>query len=285
MRVLVTGAGGMLGKDIVDVFTAAGHEILATDRNELDITDQEAVSEYVQTHKPDLIINTAAYNLVDRVEEVEIYPVAYAVNALGPENLAKAAKQAGISFVHYSTDYVFAGDKPEGYVETDKRDPISAYGRTKAAGEELVEAVGGDYYIVRLSKIFGAPGTTEGSKESFVALMLRLAKEKPELSIVDEEVGTPGYTPDIAAATLQLVEGDYDHGIYHFVNAGGGLTWYAFAKEIFDLAGVTTPYHPVPSSQFPKPAKRPAFAELKSTAFPSLRPRTEALKEFLAGNL
>lgn len=282
MKVLVTGASGMLGQDVVKAFVSAGHQVIVTDRDDLDITNFEAVEKFVTELRPDVIINTAAYNLVEKVEDPNVYPIALAVNATGPKNLAQVAKSIGATFVHYSTDYVFAGNKPEGYVETDEPDPISKYGETKALGEKAVREIGGQYYLCRLSKIFGQPGVGEGSKVSFVALMLRLAGEKPELKIVDEEVGTPGYTKDIAEATLKLIVDKFEPGVYHLVNAGGGVTWYEFANEIFAIKNVTTPRHPIPSSEFPKAYKSPKFAELKNTKFPPLRSRVEALKDFLS---
>ena len=230
MKILITGAQGMLGRDIIDVAKAGGYEVIATDRDTLDITDEHTVRSFVEREQPKLIINTAAYNLVDKVEDPAIYPLAFAVNSTGPGNLAKAAKDMGAALVHYSTDYVFAGDKPEGYLETDDTNPISKYGETKAAGEEAVLSAGVHAYVCRLSKIFGRPGLSEGSKESFVALMLRLAKEKPLLKIVDEEVGCPTYTKDIAMATKSMLERMTVPGVYHMVNSGEGVTWYGFAK-------------------------------------------------------
>ncbi len=281
MRILITGAQGMLGQDLVRVFSSAGDEVRATDKNDLDITDRDAVLRYVAAYKPDVIINAAAYNLVDKVEEPEVYGIALAINADGPRNLAEAAKNNGARFVHYSTDYVFAGDKPEGYVESDQPSPISKYGETKLAGEKAVQEVGGDWYILRTSKIFGKPGASGASKESFVALMLRLAAEKPALKIVDEEVGCPTYTPDIAEATRQILVDSRPSGIYHVVNEGAGVTWYQFAEEFFKLMNVQTPREPVSSAEFPKPASRPKLAALKNTKLPPLRDRGEALKEFL----
>lgn len=282
MRILLTGAGGMLGADIVKTFTAAGHEVIATDRAELDIVDAEAVTRTIELHQPDAIINTAAYNFVDKVEDPAVYPLALAVNATGPGNLARAAASHGIPFVHYSTDYVFAGNKPQGYLEDDPTDPLSKYGQTKALGEEALKAAYGTWYIARLSKIFGQPGVSDLSKESFVQLMLRLAKEKPTLQIVDEEVGCPTYTKDVAQATLALLTDRWVPGIYHLVNEGAGVTWYGFAQEIFDVVGVTTPRVPVNADTFPpRPAARPKFAALLNTKAPKLRPRIEALREFL----
>ncbi|MBU1126643.1 MAG: dTDP-4-dehydrorhamnose reductase [Patescibacteria group bacterium] len=281
MKILVTGAKGSLGQDIVDIFRAAGHEVIQTDREELDITNREQVLEKVGALMPEVIINTAAYNFVDNVEDPEFFPIAYQVNAEGPRNLALAAKTLGIPFVHYSTDYVFSGDKLDGYEEDDQPRPISKYGETKWHGETLVERVGGKYYICRLSKIFGRPAISENGKESFVSLMIRLAKEKPELKIVNEEVGSPSYTLDIARATLQLLADKHAPGIYHIVNEGRGVTWFDFAEEIFALAQITTPRFPVTSAEFPKPAMRPKFAALKNTKLPRLRSRQEALAEYI----
>jgi len=282
MRILITGSRGMLGQDLARVFLVAGHEVLETDREELDITKASEVMRQAKEYQPDAIINAAAYNLVDKVEEPAAQGIAMAINSKGPKNLAEAAKEVGAKFVHYSTDYVFAGDKPEGYVEADETSPISKYGETKLAGEKAVQEVGGDWYILRTSKIFGHPGASSASKESFVSLMLRLAAEKPSLKIVDEEVGCPTYTPDLAEATLKMLADDQPSGIYHVVNEGKGVTWYQFAEEIFELAGVTTPREPVSSDEFPKPAKRPKFAALKNTKLPPLRDRAEALREFLS---
>jgi dTDP-4-dehydrorhamnose reductase len=282
MRILVTGASGMLGQDIVNTFADAGHEVVATDRADLDITNPEAVEATIAKIIPDAIINTAAFNFVDKIEDPAVFPLAYAINTEGPGNLARAASKHNIPFVHYSTDYVFAGDKPDGYVETDKPNPISKYGKTKAAGEKLVQAAGGKWYILRLSKIFGNPGASADSKESFVQMMLRLAKEKPVLKVVDEEVGANSYTKDIAQTTLEILTKNGPSGIYHVVNEGGGVTWYEFAREIFEIVGVTTPCEPVSSNEFPqRPAARPKFARLLNTKLPKLRDRKDALREFL----
>lgn len=281
MRILITGANGMLGKDIANLFAERGHNVLGTDREILDITNRESVMWYVEAHKPEVVINTAAYNFVDNVEEDNVFPVALAVNGHAPGYLAEAARESGARFVHYSTDYVFPGEKPEGYHEDDEIRPISKYGETKAAGELAVREAGGDYYIFRVSKLFGKPGISDQSKESFVNLMLRLSERLPEMKIVHEEVGCPTYTPDIAEATFKILESGHASGTYHMVNDGPGVTWYEFAEEIFDIAGVSTPRKPVSSDEFPKPAARPKFAALNNTKLPKLRHRIDALREFL----
>ncbi len=282
MRVVVTGAGGMLGQEIVRTFAEAGHEVIQTDRVELDITNRQAVFSFIARTSPGLVVNTAAYNLVDRVEDPAFFDLAFAVNAKGPTYLAEACKTYGARFVHYSTDYVFEGTRPEGYREYDLPRPISKYGETKLAGEVGVQMANMDALIIRLSKLFGAPGKTDGAKISFVAMMLKLASEKPSLSIVNEEVGCPTYAPDLADATRSLIDAQARGGVYHLVNSGKPVTWYEFAEEIFTIANVSTPRIPVPSSAFPRPAKCPKFAPLLNTKGPILRDRTEALKAFFS---
>jgi dTDP-4-dehydrorhamnose reductase len=226
------------------------------------------------------VINAVAYNNVDAAEDPANRPIGWKLNAEVPGELARAAREAGAAFVHYSTDYVFAGDKPEGYTEDDTPAPISIYGESKLAGEQAVAAAGGRFYVCRLSKIFGKPGPSKLSKPSFVSVMVGLAKTKPALTIVDEEVGSPTYTRDVATATLRLLNEQFPAGIYHLVNEGPGVTWYGFAEEFFGLLGIQTPRTPVTSAAFPKPARRPPFAALRNTKFPPLRSRLDALRAF-----
>lgn len=283
MKILLTGAAGNLGGQVSRVFRAAGHEVIETDRATLDITRAESVAQSFAALQPDAVINAAAYNFVDKVEDAECYPIAYAINAIGPKHLVEACAVHDIPFVHYSTDYVLAGEKPEGYTEDmETGTPVNAYGRTKAAGEQFVLASGAKAYVCRLSKIFGPAGTSEVSKPSFVSLMLQLAKEKPELQIVDEEVGMPTYTLDVATTTLWMLEQRVEPGVYHIVNEGNPVTMFGYAEEVFALTGVTTPRVPVPSSAFPRPAKAPKFAALINTKLPKLRSRTDALRAYIA---
>lgn len=283
MKILLTGSCGNLGQELLTVFAAAGHTVIATDRVQLDITNQASLEEAMADRAPDVIINAAAYNFVDLAEDPEAYKTAYAINALGPKYLAESAKRYGIPLVHFSTDYVFAGDKPEGYAETDPTNPINKYGFTKAEGERFIQESGAAAYICRISKLFGRKGSSEVSKPGFAEVMLRLAKEKPELRIVDEEVGMPTYTVDIANTTVWMVERGIEPGVYHIVNEGPGVTWYQFAEEIFSIAPSDTPRVAVPSSEFPRPAARPKFALLLNTKLPKLRARGEALAEYMSG--
>lgn len=281
MKVLITGARGMLGKDLVEVFNNAGHEVIATEKVELDITHIVNVLNFVREHKPEVIINSAAYNFVDQAEDSSSYSTAFAINANGPKNLAIAANDLKIPFIHFSTDYVFDGQKSEGYTENDQPRPLSKYGDTKLHGEQLIQEVGGHYYICRLSKLFGLPGSSDVSKESFVSTMIRLAQEKDSLQVVSSETGCPSYTPDIAQAVHSLLVQELEPGIYHLVNDGRGVTWYEFAQEIFEIAGIDIKLEAVDPSAFPRPARRPVEATLLNTKFPPLRHRKEALKEFI----
>lgn len=282
MKALIFGANGNLGQDLVRAFADAGHEPVGLGREGGDVTDVAATLARILDGKYDVIVNAAAYNNVDAAEDPSNRNLVFALNADAPRVMAEAARQAGATFVHFSTDYVFDGQKTEGYAEHDEPRPLSVYGESKLAGERAVAAAGGRAFIVRTSKLFGLPGSSRSAKPSFVAVMTNLAKTKPELSIVDEEVGMPTYTADLAEATVRLVTGNFDPGIYHLVNDGPGVTWYGFADEFFGIQGITTPRKPVPMSAFPRPAKRPLHAALRNTKFPPLRPRVEALKAFFA---
>lgn len=280
MKVLILGARGNLGQDLIRAFLAEGHGVDGLDRESLDVTDAVAVRARITSGGYGAVVNAVAYNDVDGAEDPAKRPLAFALNAHAPGIMAAAAKEAGAVFVHYSTDYVFSGTKPEGYREDDRPDPVSAYGESKAAGERAVEEAGGRWFVCRTSKLFGRPGTSSAAKPSFVSLMLRLAETKPELSVVDEEVGTPTYTAHLAEATARLVVSQCPPGIYHLVNEGPGVTWYGFAEEFFGLLGITTPRKPVPMSAFPRPARRPLHAALKNTKLPPLPHRSAALAAF-----
>lgn len=282
-KVMITGAQGSLGTALCKEFESAGYEVLATDRDTLDITKQPEVFTYITEHRPDLVINAAANNLVDDIESPEMYPKAYAVNAQGPGYLAQSAAAIGVPFVHYSTEYVFDGQRPMGYAENDVPNPLSKYAETKAAGERAVQQAGGQYYIFRVSKLFGPPGTSEHVKTSFVDLMLRLAEEKPQLQLVHEGKGNPTYTPHIARRTREMLTRGLTPGVYHMVSDGPAVTPYEFAEEIFAVAGVDPVREPVSADVFPTAAERPKFAGLINNNLPPMPSRLSALREYLSG--
>lgn len=278
---IILGGRGMLGQDLRLVFSDL--DPLVFDRDELDITDQKAVAEKLTSLEPAVVINAAAYNLVDQVETDDGLRIARKVNAEGPRNLAQACRRLNAVFVHYSTDYVFEGTRPEGYREDDLPNPQSRYAKSKREGEEAALAIGGRFYLIRTCRLFGNPGASEGSKKSFVDLMLFLAKEKKALDVVNEEVASPTYTKDLAEQTRRLLEGKYVPGIYHITNSGV-CTWYEFAQEIFRQAGITISVRPVSASAFPRPAARPAYSALINTKLPPMRSWQDALRDYLSAS-
>lgn len=281
MKIIIIGAKGMLGQDLVKLYGAdKENQVYSWDMGDIDITDRNLVFEKIQMEKPDLVINAAAYNAVDKAEEEEGFQVAMKVNADGPKNLAEACKENGAVFATYSTDYVFRGDKKEGYREDDQPEPVSKYGQSKYEGEKNVQSVGGKFYIIRTSKLFGQPGIGENVKKSFVDTMIDLSNRLPELKVVDEEMSCFTYTPDLAKATKDLLDQQNPSGIYHITNSGP-CTWFDCAQKIFEILGREIKLIPVPASEFPRPAKRPDFSVLLNTKLPALRSYEEALKEYL----
>lgn len=280
--IVIIGKNGMLGQDLVKVFgKAVGAEnVVALDKEEIDITDMDVVTRVLDELHPGTVINAAAYNDVDACEEEAGFAIAMKVNGQGPAHLAEYCAAVDIPFVHYSSDYVFSGDATEPYTEDATPDPQSNYARSKRVGEEHVLAAGGKSYVVRTCRLFGAPGASGGSKESFVDLMLRLSEGRDTLEVVDEEVASPTYTPDLAAQTLVMLAGKYQPGIYHMVNEGS-CTWYEFAQEIFRLTNKEITLTPVGADAFPRPAARPAFSVLHNTKFPPLRSWQEALAAYI----
>lgn len=255
-RYLIAGANGQLGHDLRRALE--GRDVTALGRADLDITDAEAVRRAVAGH--DAVINAAAYTRVDDAETYE--DEAYAVNAQGAENLARAAAEHGAKYVLVSTDYVFRGDATSPYAEDAPRDPISAYGRTKAAGEELSLAAHPEgTYVVRTAWLYGKDGS------NFARTMAKLAATRPEVQVVTDQVGQPTYTADLAALIVALLDGDAPVGIYHGTNSGVA-SWHEFAREVFRLAG----HDPArvgetDSSSFVRPAPRPAYSVLGHDAW------------------
>lgn len=278
MRTLILGAQGNLGSQLTEVFRAAGHEVVALDRDDLDILDFDAVTTLIRDGGFGAIINGVAWNDVDGAEDPVKREVCHKMNAELPGVLAGAANAAGAALVHYSTDYVFGGDGRAEYDESVAPCPLNEYGRSKAAGEQAALAAGGRAYVCRTSKLFGPTAPSPASKPSFAEIIVKAARTKPELSVVDEEFGCPTYTRDLAEATHRLLHGDFAPGIYHLVNAGPAVTWYGFTMEIFDVLGLVTPVKKITSAAFARPASRPASAVLVNTKFPPLPERRDALR-------
>ncbi|MBW4032820.1 MAG: dTDP-4-dehydrorhamnose reductase [Acidobacteria bacterium] len=250
-RYLVTGAAGMLGQDLQKVL--AGREVTALTRAELDVTDRDAVLAAVAGH--DVVLNASAFTNVDGAESHE--DAAFAVNATGVENVASAAREHGAKLVTISTDYVFRGDGTVPYAEDAPRDPLNAYGRSKAAGEELAIAAHPDgAFIVRTAWLYGAGGP------NFATTMLRLAASNDTVSVVNDQLGQPTWTADLAEQIVTLVDSDAPAGIYHATNAGE-TSWFGFAQAVFEEAGLDSErVLPTDSLSFVRPAPRPAYSVL-----------------------
>jgi dTDP-4-dehydrorhamnose reductase len=252
MRVLVTGAGGMLGRDVVLAATNAGHQVAALTHGDLDVTEAEGVAARIDRDRPDVVINCAAWTDVDGAEDSE--DRAMAVNGQGSGNVSAAAAAAGAKVVYVSTDYVFDGQKDSPYVEVDEPGPISAYGRTKLAGEEATAAANKRHFIVRSSWLFGIGGP------NFVETMLQLASDHGEVLVVRDQVGSPTYTWHLGSGIVRLVEGSA-YGIHHMA-ADGACSWYDFAREIFDQARVECNVMSATTDMLGRPAPRPAYSAL-----------------------
>jgi len=283
MKILILGAKGSLGQTLEKVFEK-NNEVISWDRGEVDITDKDLIAKKIKDVKPDVIINAAAYNAVDKCEiDKKEFELAKKINSDAPGYLAGAALDIGAILIHYSTDYVFEGKKKRGYKEDDEPKPISKYGETKLAGERAIISFSGKglkWYLIRTSKLFGPKGESDMSKDSFFDIMLKLGKEKRELDIVNEEISCFTYTSDMASATNKILEENRGYGIYHITNSGP-CTWFEAASELFKLAEIKVKINPVKADKFPRPAKRPKYSVLLNTKLEPMRNWKEALKEYL----
>ena len=258
-KILVTGANGQLGSELRVLSVNSNHEFLFTDVAELDITNREAVDNYVSEHGAEIIVNCAAYTNVDKAEDDT--EMADNINHLAVKNLAEVSAKYKLILIHISTDYVFDGSKNTPYLETDATAPLGVYGRTKLAGEKAVTDSGCDYLIIRTSWLYSSFGN------NFVKTIRRLTAEKDSLKVVFDQVGTPTYAGDLAQAILKIIDsGKYadNAGIYHFSNEGV-CSWYDFAIEIRNLSGNLCDIQPCHSDEFPSKVKRPNFSVLDKT--------------------
>jgi dTDP-4-dehydrorhamnose reductase len=256
MKLLITGASGMLGTDVQTAARAAGHEVVALTRADLDISDRHAVTSAIAAASPDAVITCAAYTNVDRAESDP--DGAAAVNTAGAGFVAAAAAAAGAWVLHLSTDYVFDGTKTAPYVESDPTGPRSVYGSTKLLGERSVALGAPDRHtIVRSSWLFGNAGPC------FPATMLKLAGQHESLNVVDDQVGCPTFTGHLAEALVALAAAEGIPGVVH-VAAAGECSWFEFAVEILRASGASAEVRPCSTDEFPRPAQRPAYSVLRS---------------------
>jgi dTDP-4-dehydrorhamnose reductase len=279
-RWLVTGASGQLGTHLVQLLMAAGADVIAPAEADLDITDAEVVHATLANHRPDVVVNGAAYTAVDAAEEHE--DVAYSVNATGPRILAESvAEHPNTRLIHVSTDYVFAGTGTEPYEVDSPVGPAGAYGRTKLAGERAVlGALPGRAHVVRTAWVYGGPSP------NFVDTMVRLAGERETVNVVDDQIGSPTYVRDLAGGLIELAGAGPAGGVLHYVNAGQA-SWYELAREVFRLIGADPDrVRPVDTASFPRPAPRPPWSVLSTRAWVEAgltapRPWTDALADAL----
>jgi len=283
-RVLVLGATGQLGADVVDAFGLAGWDVLGLRHSDADVRDGAAVLAAVSAAHPSLVVNTAAFHHLDRCEEEQAS--AYAVNAIGARNVAAAAEDTGASLIHISTDYVFDGAKGSPYEERDLPGPLNVYGASKLAGEHLVQAICPRAFVVRTSGLYGPRPCRAKGGLNFPRLMLKLAAEQGQLTVVTDEVVGPTYTPDLARQLVAL-SATNAYGVVHATGVSG-VSWHAFAKETLRLAGVSgVPIHEATTATMVRKVRRPAYSILAHRRLLELdimvmRPWQEALAEYIA---
>lgn len=276
MKVLITGAKGMLGSDLMDILSR-DNKAIGVDINDFDITDAAKTKENILKIAPQLVIHSAAYTDVDGCEtNIEL---AYRVNAVGTQSISLACQAADIPMLYLSTDFIFDGEKKSPYLEWDHANPLSVYGASKYAGEYFVSHLLNKYYIVRIAWLYGENG------KNFVKTILRLADERDKLQIVDDQVGSPTYTVDVANGISQLIKSE-NYGIYHMVNKGE-TSWYGFAKKILELSGKSkVVVEPITTEELSRPARRPAYSVLRNLALEltigdPMRNWEDALEEFV----
>lgn len=260
MRVLVTGSAGMLANDLVPVLTARGYDVIAPSEDVLDITNLEAVRSVADSCEPDIVANCAAFTRVDEAESQEYQ--ALMVNGFAVQNLCLVCQEMGVPLVHFSTDYIFDGNKEGPYTIYDQPNPLGAYGRSKLLGEQYILWLLSKFYLVRTTWMFGTYG------KNFIDTMLEIAQKQQKISVVNDQRGCPTWTRQLAEAVADLIAtGRY--GVYH-ITSSEPTTWFNFAREIFHLAGLDIELVPVTSDQFPTPARRPLNSVLDPFPLPQV---------------
>lgn len=275
-RVLVTGINGQLGYDVIKELDKRGYISIGVDKEKMDLTDLSNINSFIKDSNVDAIIHCAAYTAVDLAEDNK--ELCEIVNSLSVKEIANVCKELDIPLVYISTDYVFDGSKDEEYTENDIENPINVYGKTKLDGENYVKEILDKYYIVRISWVFGENG------KNFINTMLRLSKEHKELNIIDDQIGSPTYTKDLAPLLADMLETDR-YGLYHATNEGF-CSWYEFAKEIFKIKNIDIKVNPISTKDYPTKARRPLNSKMSKQklidkGFIPLRNWKEAVKDYL----
>ena len=258
MKLLVTGYKGQLGYDVVNEAHSRGIEAVGVDIDEMDITNAQQVNDVIKAGDYDAVVHCAAWTAVDKAEEPELLDKVRAVNATGTQNIVNVCKELDIPVMYFSTDYVFDGQGTTPWNEYDERHPLNVYGQTKYEGELAVEAYP-KHFIIRIAWVFGKNGN------NFIKTMLRLGKERGAVSVVNDQIGNPTYTFDLAKLVVDMIQTD-KYGIYHATNSGDFISWYDFACEIFKQAGMNdVKVTPVDSNAFPAKAERPKNSRMNQT--------------------
>jgi len=283
MTILILGGQGNLGTQLTKIM-ATDYQVVSWDRDDIDVTDFSLLRKKIRELHPAIIINTVAYNAVDQCENPEEYKLALILNRDLPGVLADLALELKTLLIHYSSDYVFSGtETKKEFVETDTPNPLNKYGESKFQGEQEIIRRGEkglNYYLIRTSKLFGSRGASANAKASFFDIILDLAQNKKELTVVNEELSCFTYTPDLAAATRRLWELESPFGIYHLINEGP-CTWYEAVLELFKNLKIKTVVRPVRSENLFRVARRAKFSVLRNTKARHLRSWQAALKEYL----
>jgi dTDP-4-dehydrorhamnose reductase len=266
MKVVVIGANGQLGSDICKILSNKGYEVLGTNRNAIDVTNMSICKKRLTEIKPEVVINTAAFH---NVEQCELDPItSFSVNAIGARNLAILSNELDFKIIHFSTDYVFDGLKKIPYIEEDIPLPLNVYGNTKLSGEIFIRTISKSYFIARVSGLFGISPCRAKGGLNFIQFMLKLAKERDEVRVVDSESLAPTYTVDVAMQIEKLLQTD-NFGLYHMAS-NGSCTWYEFAKAIFELKKSNVKLSVASPDEFPAKVPRPKYSVLENAALKSI---------------
>jgi dTDP-4-dehydrorhamnose reductase len=282
MKVAVIGANGQLGSDVVSAFSAAGDTVQSLTHVEIEISEQQSVRGALRGYRLDVIVNTAAMHHVEQCEQDPAK--AYAVNAIGARNVARIAKELGSLLIHVSTDYVFDGRKLSPYVEEDAPQPLNVYGNTKLAGEHYVRSISARHQVIRTSGIYGKHPCRAKGGLNFVELMLKLARERGKVRVVDDEFVTPTFTAELAEQIVTLSRSDCT-GLFH-ATAEGSCSWFEFAREVFSVTGTKVDLEAASPDEFPAKVPRPKHSVLENRALKDhelncFRPWQEGLRQYL----
>jgi len=269
-KILITGAKGMLGQDLCPLLKQNGYQVIETDVDNLNITNFNQSEYVIKYYNPDFVVHCAAYTNVDMAEQDP--KTAFLINAQGTENIAKICADKDIPIIYISTDYVFNGEACEPYLPTDERSPLGIYGQSKADGEIAIEKYCKKYYIVRTSWLYGHKG------KNFVETIIDLAQKMPELKVVNDQIGCPTWTVDLAEFILSLIKEKKPYGIYQFCGSGK-TSWHEFACEALNLLEIATKIKPCTSDEFPRPAKRPNYSVMDNAG--ACQHWKESLKKYI----